>query len=215
MIIVIAATKGGVGKSTIATNLAAVDVNAGHDSILVDADRQGSAAAWSEVRDSSPALVRVPTVQKYGKGLLNELRELNKKYDNVFVDVGGRDSEEMRAALLAGDLLLIPTRPSQVDVWSLPKIIEVVTDAQYVNPTLRYSFVVNGAHTSPNVKDAEEINELLTDYPVCKTVIHHRRAFAKAPVQGMSVVDMKGDERDEKAISEVMSLYSEVIQWLK
>lgn len=211
MIIVVAATKGGVGKTTIATNLVAIDVAGGHDSILVDADRQGSAAAWSEVRDSSPALVRVPTVQKYGKGLLNELRELNRKYDNVWVDVGGHDSEEMRSALLAGDLLLVPIRPAQLDVWSLPRILEIVGQAQSFNEKLKYFFVVNGAHTSPNVKDANEIAELLGEYPLCRSVIHHRRAFAKAPVSGMGVVDMKGDDRDEKAVSEMMALYEEVL----
>lgn len=211
MIIVVAATKGGVGKTTLATNLAALDVLNGHDSILVDADKQGSAAAWSEVRDAQE-LPRVPCVQKYGKGLSNELRELSRKYHNVWVDVGGHDSEEMRSAMLAGDLLLVPIRPAQLDVWSLPRILEIVGQAQSFNEKLQYFFVVNGAHTSPNVKDADEIADLLGDYPLCRSIIHHRRAFAKAPVTGMGVVDMQGSERDEKAVAEVVGLYDELLK---
>lgn len=220
MIIVVGGTKGGTGKSTIVTNLITIDVNKGQDAILVDADKQGSAAAWSEVRDQAVAtqgdapssLTRVPTVQKYGKGLVNELKELARKYNHVFVDAGGFDSEELRASIVAADLLLIPVRPAQFDVWTLPKIIQIAQQSQLYNPTLQFLFVVNGAHTSPNVKDADEVLELLGDeVAVCKTVLHHRRAYAKAPMQGMAVTEMQGKERDTKAYDEMMNLYEEVI----
>src|SRR6476619_7633079 len=103
MIIVIGGTKGGTGKSTLVTNLVAIDVDNGKDSLLVDSDKQASASAWSTVRDESTlGLVRVPSVQKYGQiALTNELKSLAKKYDNIFVDAGGYDSEELRAAILA------------------------------------------------------------------------------------------------------------------
>lgn len=213
MIIVVGGTKGGTGKSTIVTNLITLDINKGHEAILVDADKQGSAASWAEVRDqSTAALPRVPTVQKYGKGLVNELKELARKYKNVFVDAGGFDSEELRAAIVAADLLLIPVRPAQFDVWTLPKIIQIAQQSQLYNPTLQFRFVVNGAHTSPNVKDADEVLELLGDeVAVCKTVLHHRRAYAKAPMQGMAVTEMQGKDRDSKAHDEMTSLYAEVL----
>lgn len=212
MIIVVGGTKGGTGKSTIVTNLVAIDVGKGNDSILVDSDKQGSAAAWSEVRDQSADTVpRVPTVQKYGKGLVNELKELARKYTHVFVDAGGYDSEELRSAIVAADLLLIPVRPAQFDVWTLPKIIQIAQQSQIYNPKLQFFFVVNGAHTSPNVKDADDVLELLGDeVMVCKSLLHHRRAYAKAPMQGMAVTEM-GKERDPKAADEMMSLYKEVI----
>lgn len=213
MIVVVGGTKGGTGKSTIVTNLITMDINKGHDAILVDADKQGSAAAWSEVRDQAAAsLARVPTVQKYGKGLVNELKELARKYKNVFVDAGGFDSEELRAAIVAADLLLIPVRPAQFDVWTLPKIIQIAQQSQIYNPKLQFRFVVNGAHTSPNVKDADEVLELLGDeVAVCKTVLHHRRAYAKAPMQGMAVTEMQGKDRDPKALDEMTNLYEEVL----
>jgi chromosome partitioning protein len=212
VIIVVGGTKGGTGKSTIVTNLVAIDVGKGHDAILVDSDKQGSAAAWSEVRDQSGSdIPRVPTIQKYGKGLINELKEFARKYQNVFVDAGGYDSEELRAAIVAADLLLIPIRPAQFDVWTLPKIIQIAQQSQIYNPKLQFFFVVNGAHTSPNVKDADDVLELLGDeVAVCKSVLHHRRAYTKAPMQGMAVTEM-GKERDPKAVDEMMSLYEEVI----
>jgi chromosome partitioning protein len=210
MIVLIGATKGGVGKTTIATNLAAIDVGKGFDSILIDSDKQGSAASWSEVR-TGQELPHVPCLQKYGKGLINDLKGWAGKYVNVFVDTGGHDSEEMRSAMVVADLLLIPVRPSQLDVWELPKIIQLAQQSQIYNPKLKFCFVVNGAHTSPNVKDTDDVLELLgDDVEICKTVLHYRRAYAKAPMQGMAVTEM-GKEQDPKAVDEMLSLYKEVM----
>jgi chromosome partitioning protein len=213
MIIVIGGTKGGTGKSTIVMNLAAIDVTSGNDSVLVDADKQGSASAWAAQREVSGVL-RVPTFKKFGQlPVTNELKELARKYKNVFVDAGGYDSEELRASLLACNKLLIPIRPSQLDIWTLPRIIEIVSQSQMYNPHLSVLFVINGAHTNPSVKETEGVLELANDVEgmvFCQTVLHHRRAFVKAAAQGLSVVELKGSDRDQKASDEIMNLYYEV-----
>lgn len=213
MIIVVGGTKGGTGKSTLVTNLVAIDVANGHDSILVDADRQGSAAAWASVRDENHTLPRVACVQKFGGlSLTNELKSLSKKYENVFVDAGGYDSEELRASILAADKLFIPVRPAQFDVWTLPKIIGIAKQSQMYNLDLRFFFIVNGAHTNPVVKEVDEVLSLANDVEgmeFCETVIHSRRAFAKAPVGGMAVTEIP--DRDTKARDEILSFYQEVL----
>ena len=213
MIIILGGTKGGTGKSTIVTNLAAIDVNQGHDALLVDSDRQGSASYWAAVREET-GLLRVPTIQKFGQlSLTNELRALTKKYENIFVDAGGFDSEELRAAMLAGNQLLIPVRPAQFDVWTLPRIIKIFEESQLYNPHLQARFVINGAHTHPHVKEADENRELLHDLDqirLCQSVIHARRAFVKAPALGMAVTELRGKEADAKASDEMMNLYREL-----
>ena len=215
MIVVVGGTKGGTGKSTLVTNLVAIDVAAGHDSILVDADRQGSASAWASVRDENQALPRVPCVQKFGGlSLTNELKSLAKKYANVFVDAGGYDSEELSASILAADKLFIPVRPAQFDVWTLPKIIGIAKQSQMYNPDLKFFFIVNGAHTNPAVKEVDEVMSLANDIEgmeFCKTVIHTRRALTKAPVGGMAVTEMQKNDRDAKACDEIMGFYTEVL----
>jgi chromosome partitioning protein len=215
MIVVIGGTKGGTGKSTLVTNLVAIDVASGHDSILVDADRQSSASAWASVRDENHTLSRVPCVQKFGGiSLTNELKSLAKKYENVFVDAGGYDSEELRASILAANKLFIPVRPAQFDVWTLPKIIQIAQQSQMYNASLQFFFVVNGAHTNPVVKEVDEVLLLANDIEgmkFCQTVIHIRRAFAKAPVSGMAVTEMPKNDRDQKAADEMMGFYNEVL----
>jgi chromosome partitioning protein len=214
MIIVVGGTKGGTGKSTIATSLAAIDVCKGFDSILVDADKQGSASAWAAVREeANDSIPRVPTVQKFGQlALTNELKSLAKKYDRVFVDAGGYDSEELRASTLAADKILIPLKPAQFDVWTLPRIIQIVSQSQMYNPELKPFFVINGAHTNPSVKEVEEVLALAEEVEgmvFCQTILKSRRAYVKAVAQGMAVTEPK--DKDPKASEEMLSLYEEVV----
>lgn len=215
MIVVIGGTKGGTGKSTLVTNLVAIDVANGADSILVDADRQSSASAWASVRDENQLLARVSCVQKFGGiSLTNELKSLAKKYTNLFVDAGGYDSEELRASILAADRLYIPVRPAQFDVWTLPKIIQIAQQSQMYNTNLQFFFVVNGAHTNPAVKEVDEVLSLANDVEgmkFCQTIIRTRRAFAKAPVNGMAVTELQKNDRDPKAIDEILGFYKEVL----
>ena len=59
MILLLGGEKGGTGKTTIATNLAALRAAAGYDVLLIDTDRQGTAAAWCQVRAEDPRLPRI------------------------------------------------------------------------------------------------------------------------------------------------------------
>lgn len=216
MIIVVGGTKGGTGKSTLVTNLGAIAVTEGLDVLLVDADKQASVTAWITAREESTVrLPHVSSVQKFGGlAFTTELKALSKKYEWIFVDAGGYDSEELRASIVVADRLYIPIRPAQFDVWTLPRIIELVQQSQMYNPKLLYSFIINGAHTSPNVKQVEEVMALANEIDgmtFCKTVLHTRIAFSKAPVNGMSVTELKGKDRDSKAVDEILSLYEEVV----
>ena len=98
MIILIGGEKGGTGKTTIATNLAAMRVNAGHDILLVDTDKQGSASAWSDIRDiKNKEISRIPNIQKFGSNLAADILDLKTRYGDIIIDAGGRDSIELRA----------------------------------------------------------------------------------------------------------------------
>ena len=94
MIITIANRKGGVGKTTLATNLA-VALSKKGSLVLVDADDQQSALKWSKRRTENPIYT------EYHTGDLKKiLLDLQKKYDYIILDIAGRDSEEFRSAWL-------------------------------------------------------------------------------------------------------------------
>lgn len=97
MLVLVANEKGGVGKTTIAVNLAAMCVLAGKETLLVDTDKQESASAWAGVRHENEVEPTVTCVAKTGK-VGYDLAKLKEKFDVVIVDAGGRDSIEMRQA---------------------------------------------------------------------------------------------------------------------
>jgi chromosome partitioning protein len=108
----VASSKGGCGKTTIATNLAAHFAQEGKNTVLVDADRQGSSQRWAEKRAGLPAPVLAIS------GLRpNWENKIPEDAERVIIDgpAGIRPGE--LAELMAGvDALLIPVLPSSIDL---------------------------------------------------------------------------------------------------
>ena len=133
MIVLFGHSKGGVGKSTLAVNLAVHQASEGLDVAIVDTDRQGSVAAWSAVRDEEGITPRIPCVQVFGK-VHRELEDLEQRYGFLIVDAGGRDSAELRTAMGIADILLMPLQPSQADVWVTEDIVQVLEPSPGLQP---------------------------------------------------------------------------------
>jgi chromosome partitioning protein len=119
MIVAVLGEKGGTGKTTLATNLAGMRASAGqgHDVLLVDADRQGSASYWAEKRSNRyPQLPAVQSVQKFGEGLMRTVRDMARRYDDLLIDAGAGDSPEVESVLRVADMAIIPVQPAGLDV---------------------------------------------------------------------------------------------------
>ncbi len=210
MVLLIGGEKGGTGKTTIATNLAALRALAGHDVLLVDADSQGSASDWARSRNEDGIKPRVACIQKFGKGLQEEVQDLDGRYQDVIIDAGGRDSVELRAAMVVAHKAFVPIQASQFDVWTLGRMNDLVVTAQGFNPSLRAWVVINRGSTNPSVTEIAQAGEALGDFEylaLATSVIRDRIAYRKATRDGISVAEMKSDP---KAINEMNALYTEV-----
>ena len=209
MIVLLGGEKGGTGKSTMATNLAVAHLINGKDVILVDADKQASSADWAALRDENEITPRVPCIQKLGKKLHVEIQDLEKRYGTVIVDCGGRDSIEMRSAMLVADRFFSPLKPSQFDAWTLENLSPVVEQAQLINPNLKVDIFINQASPNPRIREVHEIQGYIQDFPelnLAKAIIKDRIAFRKAASAGKTVLEFS----DEKAIRELIQLYKEI-----
>ncbi|MCG8074817.1 MAG: AAA family ATPase [Candidatus Thiodiazotropha taylori] len=210
MIILFAGQKGGSGKSTLASNFAAWLASTGADVMLVDADRQGTCSRWAEYREEDDSLPVVHSVQKYER-ITRSLKDLNARYEYVVCDVAGRDSQEMRSAFLAANVAVIPFRPSQADLDTLPHVAEIVAAATDLNPSLVCYALLTLAPTNPVVNEAKEAASFLADYPEfkqLKSIICDRKVYRDALSEGRGVVEMD----NSKALSEIKALVQEVLQ---
>ena len=110
--ILVASSKGGCGKTTIATNLSAYFAQAGKRTVLVDADRQGSSLRWAEKRAGLPAPV-------LGLSALRPewATKIPEDAQRVVIDgPAGIRSGELAELLHDVDVLLIPVLPSRIDL---------------------------------------------------------------------------------------------------
>ena len=211
MILLIGGEKGGTGKTTLATNLSALRSASGRDVLLVDTDRQGSASFWGAVRDEADGLASVPCVQLFGKGVARQLADLAGRYDDIVVDAGGRDSVELRSAMVAAERLYVPVQASQFDVWTLEQMDELVEQAQAINPDLKAGVVINRASTHPRVREAEEAKALVADFEhldYTYVVVRDRIAYRRAASEGLAVHE--AEEPDAKAVGEMAAWYEAV-----
>ena len=211
MVVLIGGEKGGTGKTTIATNLAALQALAGYDVLLVDTDSQGSASYWASSRDEAGIKPRVACIQKFGKGLQGEIQNLTGRYQDIIIDAGGRDSVELRAAMIVAHKAFVPIQASQFDIWTLGRMNDLVVTAQGFNPDLRAWVVINRGSTNPSVTEIAQAGEILEEFEhlgLATSVICDRIAYRKATREGLSVAEMK--PAYPKAINEMNVFHLEV-----
>lgn len=210
MIITIGSKKGGVGKSTLATNIAAFLAVADKSLVLVDADRQSTSANWAFDR-SETSKPYVVCVQKYDN-IKNTLRDLAIHYDYVIVDCQGRDSVELRTALLASDIFIAPCCPSQADLDTVDSVSSMVDEALELNEVLRAYYVLTKASTNPAVTEIQEARKYLEKYlslQPLKTIISERKIYRDALADGAGVIEMDNG----KAAVEIKQFMEELLSW--
>jgi chromosome partitioning protein len=210
MIIVLAQTKGGVGKSTLAINLAIARAQKGADVLLVDADEQGTATDFTALRTERLGTSGYTAISLTGPAVRTQVLRLCSKYQDIIIDAGGRDTAGLRAALTIADTALVPFQPRSFDLWSLDKVVSLLTEAEgYRERPLRALALLNFA--DPQGADNADAAEALRAAPALTyldTPIGRRKAFPNAAAAGLSVLELK--PQDPKASAEFAALTSSV-----
>ena len=206
MIITVANSKGGVGKSTLAVHLAAWLHKQGHSVTLADCDTQQSSSEW--IREAVPQVkaIRLDTTDE----ILNELPQLDQECDYVVADGPGSQTETSRALLLRADLAIVPCKASMLEVRALAKATEALRQAQDIRggvpkAVIVLSMVGKNYRLTKDMKDAAAALSL----PLASTPFILRQIYADAPGQASVVWNM--GSRAGEAAAEIDQLFSEIL----
>src|SRR3954453_1109378 len=207
--ITIAARKGGVGKTTLATHLSVMAAGPKRPVLLFDTDPQRSLAWWFQLRTTdTPHLIEC------------EARELPKIADVArregvaycIVDTPPHAENSIAEAMRVADLVLVPTRPGPFDLDGVAATLDLAK--RVGKPALA---VIN--HAPPRTTTAEpaivaEAREALANMgaAVADAVISQRVALSHAIITGSTVTEY---EPQGRAAVEIAALWREVLKRLE
>lgn len=210
----------GLKVTLLAVNLAARLAEDGDNVLLIDADPQKSTEVFSDMRSQSGLKPLFSNVSRTGVSLGDEIERMSKAFDSIIIDTGGRDSKEMRKAMLKSNLVIIPTIPSQYDVPVLENMLEIYDESRQVNEKLLAFVLVNRASPNPFLfKELENLREFISrikaekdlkNVVLLKSSLFERQAYRKAVVEGKSVSEFC--DKNDKALQDFENFYKELLK---
>lgn len=193
-IITISHQKGGVGKTTLALNLAACFKNSGLSVGILDTDLQGSLKAIAGYLEG----IDFVDVERLGNyhSLTNDI---------LIIDTPPYLMDTLRDLFLISDFVLIPSKVGFFDVLAIRTTLEILRAVEKQKPSLKYGVVLNMLKSRTSI--TEEIITLLEEYnaPMMKTTIYDRVSYTRS-----SITNGVFSTEDAKAHEEIISLSEEI-----
>ncbi len=190
MITVIGNLKGGSGKSTVTFNLAVWLAHLRVRAVSFDLDPQATLSDVAEVRQDEgfkPDIVIYRAENDPGAIV---------QYPNaeILVDVGASNLWAMRQAINMAHRILIPVTPSQADIWSTQRFLNIVSEALKVEHHPKILAFINRADTHISVRESDEAEEALASLPgvtVLQARLAQRTMFRRSFSEGLGVFELE------------------------
>lgn len=200
-VITIAQQKGGSGKTTLTANLAISAVQAGLRVAVIDSDPQGSLGHWAMARfEQGQHDIKFATASAWG--IAFECDQLKRDYDLVLVDTPPKIDADLRPAIRASDLILVPVSASRVDLWATDGVLELCRRED--RPVLT---ILNRVRSQTRVAGqiVAQLREM--DVDLATTVLANRVMYAETMGEGRTVLEV---QKSGPAAAEMRALSDEI-----
>ena len=197
-VITIINRKGGSGKTTVAQNLASAFALAKYDTVLIDADPQASALRIREAREKDALYM---TMGMPHKNIHKDIPKLS--HDLILIDTPPQDENSaiQRSAMIKADLVLIPIKPSPLDVWACEPIAQMIQEVRTMREDLKACFLITMRIVNSNIgiEVFDAVKELFIEeqIEVLTNSICNRVAYTSKLGEGLSVVEFPNEGRLE------------------
>jgi chromosome partitioning protein len=209
-VISIVQQKGGVGKTTLAINLAGAMRQRGLSVVVVDADPQGSASAWAIPRklgfEVRPELLSSGTLSQWLRNILKQ------RADVILIDTPAGLSSVSRAAVDVADLVIIPCGPSSLDINAARTTLMNVVTALRGDQRSRAQIVIVPTRVDLQTPEGQQIADELSGLgESVGPALSHDVYFVRAFTQGVTVTTAAPDSGAAREMSLLTDFLLEAI----
>ena len=209
--IVILNPKGGCGKSTLATNIAACYAQHGPTPTIMDYDPQGSSMAWLTRRpEKLPAIHGIAAYKRSMQATRSwQLRVPNETMNLVVDSAAGISRDELRELTRDASTVLVPVLPSMMDTHATSKIIADLLLVAKINRNERKLAVIAN-RTRKNTKSLARLMRFLDSLGIpIIAVIRDSQNFVHAAEKGLGVHEMQPSR-----VREEVDQINRIVTWL-
>ncbi len=200
-VIVVANPKGGVGKSTVATNLAGALARAGRPVMLGDVDRQQSARQWLGLR---PAML--PIIQSWDIAREGVVRPPEGVTHVVLDTPAGLHGKKLHSVLAIADRVLVPLQPSLFDIQATHAFVQELREHK---PKMKIAVV--GNRVKETTVSADHLRQFLDTLGVpVLTMLRDTQLYVQLAARGATLWDV-APSRAERDLAQ----WQPILGWAK